>query len=179
MTATPTGDDKCNNLNFTQETVPQNTKRTSSGNCICINEGTNPPTCNLTCPAGSVAAEPEFRVVYDPGYPKMYDNIKDTVGISSSENSTIILSNGSTIQEGASAAWTPFFKENGQPIYDPEILKDKNQLSLQRSGNTLRVMLYGNRTDSKIEHVRGKIYIKGTPDIAWNSNITDITLDDG
>jgi hypothetical protein len=74
--------------------------------------------------------------------------------------------------------WTPLFKANGQPIYDPTILKDKNQLSLQKSGNTLRVLLYGNRTDDKIEHVRGKVYIRGG-DVKWSPTISDITLDEG
>ena len=79
VTATPTSDDKCNNIVDIQESVPQRTKRNSNGNCTCINNGQNPPTCTLTCPAGAVPAEPEFKIVYDAGYPKIYANINDTV----------------------------------------------------------------------------------------------------
>lgn len=72
----------------------------------------------------------------------------------------------------------PLFRPNGQPFYDPDILTAKPQLSLQRSGNTLKVLLYGNRTDTKIEHVRGKITLQGSPDIHWTS-ISDISMDTG
>jgi len=76
------------------------------------------------------------------------------------------------------ATWTPLFGTNGQPFYDSDILTAKPQLSLQRSGNALKVLLYGNRPDTKIKHVRGKITIQGSPDIHWTS-IDDISMDTG
>ena len=41
------------------------------------------------------------------------------------------------------------------------------------------MLLYGERTGEKIEHVRGKIYIRGTRDIKWNPNINNVSLDEG
>ncbi len=180
----PNPNDKCNNINGLQQDVPVNTKRNStSGDCICINEGTlnasiDPPTCTLACSARSLATDPEFKIEYDVGYPKIYANTQDTVGTPAAAKKLILSAGGVDGTIVDTGVWTPLFKTNGQPFYDPDILEGKPQLSLQRNGNTLKVLLYGHRTDTKIEHVRGKISIKGSPDIKWSS-IGDISMDEG
>lgn len=70
MSRTPTGDDKCNDIAGIQAIVPQNLKRNTAGDCVCINEGirattNDPATCTLTCDARHTPAMPQFKVVYD------------------------------------------------------------------------------------------------------------------
>jgi hypothetical protein len=70
VTRTPSQDDKCNNIAGIQDTVPQNLKRNTQGDCVCINEGilesaANPAICTLTCAVRLEPAKPQFKVIYD------------------------------------------------------------------------------------------------------------------
>lgn len=83
------------------------------------------------------------------------------------------MSTGTSFSLGESIS---LFRDNGNPFYNPDLLYEKPKLSLQRDGNKLRVLWYGNRTDGKILRVRGRIEIKGGANTRWTS-FGDTALD--
>jgi len=65
-----------------------------------------------------------------------------------------------------------------KPFYDGDLIRDPLRLSIARTGNELKVLWYGNRTDDKIERVKGKIFIEGSPDIKWTNIVAKDTRED-
>ncbi len=72
----------------------------------------------------------------------------------------------------------PLFRSNITPFYDGALLRDPIRLSFARNGNELKVLWYGNRNDDKIERVKGRIIIEGSPDIKWTSIVENNSVDD-
>lgn len=183
VSRTPTADDRCNNIAGTQETVPQNLKQNSQGDCVCVNEGTlessaNPAICTLRCAARLEPVKPKFKVVYDEGYPKLYANADDTVGTPITAR-RLIISDDTDGTLWDTNTLIPLFRANTQPFYDGALIQDPQRLSLARNGNELKVLWYGNRTDEKIERVKGKIILDdGSPGVKWTSIVELNSFDD-
>ncbi len=138
----------------------------------------DPATCTLTCSdTRREPAKPQFKVVYDDGYPRLYENNQDTVGTPMTARRIIISddADGTVLDTNS---WIPLFRPNVQPFYDGPIIQDALRLSLARNGNTLKMLWYGNRVDDRIERVKGRIIIDGSPDIRWTGFVEQNTLED-
>jgi uncharacterized repeat protein (TIGR02543 family) len=107
----------------------------------------------------------------------LYNNEQDTVGTAITAR-RIIVSDDIDGTVWDTNTLIPFFRSNVQPFYDRGIIQDPARLSLARNGNELKVLWYGNRNDDKIERVKGKIVIEGTPEIKWTSIVEKNSIDD-
>lgn len=112
-------------------------KRDGDGNCVCINEGvlasaSDPAVCNLTCDARHEPVKPQFKVVYDEGFPRLYQDSSDTVGAPITAR-RIIISDDADGTVWDTNTLIPLFRPNVQPFYDGVIIQDTNRLSLSRN----------------------------------------------